>query len=433
MFVQDQIDNARRRIKNIEENPRPEYMKTNKLRYEIELEEWLELDENWKAGKPFAMLTGVGGAGRLTRPLGFEACSLSGWGDRVRNPEKYRDLAVSKFGFPDHTCDRTLPPVGLYLNGEVPIPRLVSCLHSPCGPEGMWSPMAIAKYMGIPFFELLRLERSKNMGEKSLRFVAEQLEQLIEFAEATVPGIKYDEDKLLESLEMDRQAAPYLRDLYELRKKVPCPVASQDAARLGLRPGGDCNPKGMQFLKLYHEEALERAAKGIGGVKEEKLRIVWTSTFNYGRGTMDLLAKKGVSLVWFNNGMGPVSYCAGDMDPYENDTTCGEMDFGRKLTPLEEVAAPHMYNTWGHGANEWIDPLIRICRDLKVDAVVDFMQVGCIVTKGFNKITSDRVTKELGIPVLGLEGREHFMTEGERALMYQKLEEFLDLCIANKN
>ncbi|MBM2825218.1 MAG: hypothetical protein HW402_882, partial [Dehalococcoidales bacterium] len=70
MFVQDQIDNARRRIKNIEENPRPEYMKTNKLRYEIELEEWLELDENWKAGKPFAMLTGVGGAGRLTRPLG---------------------------------------------------------------------------------------------------------------------------------------------------------------------------------------------------------------------------------------------------------------------------------------------------------------------------------------------------------------------------
>jgi hypothetical protein len=68
-----------------------------------------------------------------------------------------------------------------------------------------------------------------------------------------------------------------------------------------------------------------------------------------------------------------------------------------------------------------------------VDALVDFQQVGCIVTKGFNKITADRVTKELGIPVLALEGREHFMTENEKALMYQKLDEFLDLCIANKN
>ncbi len=425
MFIQEQIANARRRIKNIEENPRPEYMKCNKLLYEIELEEWLELEENWKAGKPFAMLSG---AGRLTRPLGFEACNLSGWGDRVRDPQKYRNMAVSKFGFPDHTCDRTMPPVALYLNGEVPIPRLISCMHSPCGPEGMWAPMSIAKYMGIPFFELLRLEKGKDKGDKSVRFVAEQLAELIEFAEATVPGIKYDEDKLIESLAMDQQAAPYLRDLYELRKKVPCPVSSQDAARLGLRPGGDCNPKGMQYLKLYHEEAHERAAKGIGGVKEEKLRIAWTSTFNYGRGTMDLLTKKGVSLVWFNNGTGPQRYCAGDRDPYET-----ERDYGRKLTPLEEIATYHNYNTWGHGADEWIDPLIKICRDLKVDALVDFQQVGCIVTRGFNKITADRVTKELGIPVLALEGREHFMTEGEKTIMYQRLEEFLDLCIANKN
>jgi benzoyl-CoA reductase/2-hydroxyglutaryl-CoA dehydratase subunit BcrC/BadD/HgdB len=273
----------------------------------------------------------------------------------------------------------------------------------------------------------VRLEKRNDNGYKSLQLVAEEYGELIEWAERTVPGIKYDESKLIESIEMEKATAPVLRDLYELRKLVPCPVSSQDAARLGLRPGSDCNPKGMEFLKIYQQEMHERADKCIGGVKEEKLRIAWTSTFNYGRGTMELLARKGVSLVWFNNGTGPMRYCAGGRDIYQAD-----IDYGRKLSPLEELAAQHNYNTWGHGANEWIDPLIKICKELKIDAVVDFQQVGCIVTRGFNKITADRITKELGIPVLALDGRERFMTKGEETMMYQKLEDFLDMCIAKK-
>jgi hypothetical protein len=153
MFIQEQIDNLKRRIKNIEENPRQQDMKCNKMRYEIELEEFLEIQENWKAGKPFSLLsTGPVGAGRLTRPLGFaEGCRVSGWGDRARDPEKYRQMAVGKVAFPDHTCDRTIIPVGLYLSGEVPIPRVAAGMHSPCGPE-LWSTMSIAKYLRIPYF-----------------------------------------------------------------------------------------------------------------------------------------------------------------------------------------------------------------------------------------------------------------------------------------
>ncbi|MBM2825529.1 MAG: hypothetical protein HW402_1193, partial [Dehalococcoidales bacterium] len=38
MFIDEQIQNLQRRIKSIEQNPRPEYMKSNKLMYEIQLE-----------------------------------------------------------------------------------------------------------------------------------------------------------------------------------------------------------------------------------------------------------------------------------------------------------------------------------------------------------------------------------------------------------
>ncbi len=54
MFLQEQIEKLQRRLKNIEQNPRPEYLKCNKLRYEIELEFYLSTLEAWKAGKPFA-------------------------------------------------------------------------------------------------------------------------------------------------------------------------------------------------------------------------------------------------------------------------------------------------------------------------------------------------------------------------------------------
>ena len=424
MFIDDQIANLTRRIKNIGDNPDPRYMKCNKLLYEVERDEWQEIKDNWQAGKPFAML---GNAGRLTGPLGFATgLGLSGWGDRATDPWKYLDIAVNKFGFPEHTCDRTIIPVGVYLSGDAPLPKVMASMCSPCEPERI-SAMAIAKYLGILFFELTRGENAEDNGEANIHYMAEQFAELIEFCEKSIAGIKYNEEKLIAGLERDRLAAPYIRDLYELRKRVPCPVSSQDVTRLGLLPGGDDDPRGLEYLKQYHEEMFERAEKGMSGVAEEKLRILWTATFNYGRGTMDLLAKKGVSLVWFNNGTGPLRYGIGGF-PHEVADV-----IGRKLTPLEEIAARSNLNTWGSTADRWIDPIIKISRDLKVDAIVDFQQVGCIVTKGFNKITAERVRDELGIPLLALEGRERFMRDGERDLMYKRLDEFLDMCIANKN
>ena len=109
MFIQEQIDNLQRRIKNIEQNPRPEFLKSNKLRYEIELENYLHVMDAQKDGKPFAILRGLH---VLTQPLGFEIEGYIEWGDRVRDPQRYLDVAVNKFGFPEHTCDRTMTGLG---------------------------------------------------------------------------------------------------------------------------------------------------------------------------------------------------------------------------------------------------------------------------------------------------------------------------------
>ncbi|MBI4296003.1 MAG: 2-hydroxyacyl-CoA dehydratase, partial [Chloroflexi bacterium] len=331
---------------------------------------------------------------------------------------------VSKLGFPEHTCDRTMTALGLVLSGEVPLPRYVVAHRVPCDPE-RWSPMAASKFTGTLFYGI---SKAVNNDYDGLRFVAEQMEEAIEFAERSIPGIKYNEDDLIERLEIEKQAADLYRETYELRKRVPCPLSPQDCFRLGARPGGNHNAqRGLEYVRAYHDELFERAEKGMSGVSEEKLRIAWLATGPYGRSAMDLLARKGVSMVWFNYGVS-----AGNYGVIRNDL--GDATFSKKLTPLENamLMGNWITNTWGGTSETWVDPLVQICRELKVDAVVDFLQVGCVTTKNLKRITTQRLQEELGIPTLDVEGREFFTTEAGAIEMNKKLEDFFDLCIANK-
>jgi hypothetical protein len=420
VFIDEQITNLTRRIKSIEANPRPEYLKSNKLRYELELDGMLAVQESWKAGKPFGILMACEG---LTHPLGMEHQGYIEWGDRVRNPQRYYDIAVSKLGFPDHTCDRTMVALGLLLSGEVPMPKLIVSRRVPCDPE-RWSSMAAAKYSGTLFYDLSRLNSN---GDENIKCIADQLGDLIEFAEKSIAGVKYHEDQLIELLELDHQAHELMKETYELRKKVPCPISPQDSFRVMRMPHRFPNPaKVVEYCKMFHDEMFERAEKGIGGVKEEKLRIAWLATGPYGRSTFDMLNKKGIGLPWFHYGV--ASYNFGLLrNDYGDDTI-----YGRKLSPLEEVARHFNSNTWAGEANLWTDSLVQVCIELKIDAVVDFLQVGCVPTKNLKRITAQILRDELGIPTLDLEGREFFSTEASTNEMNRKLEEFLDMCIAKK-
>lgn len=379
----------------------------------------MHIKEAMKEGKPFAVLLGVE---QLAMPLGFENQGYIEWGDRARDPQRYFDIAVTKLGFPDRTCDRVMSSLGLFLSGEVPTPRLMVSRRIPCEPE-KWSAMAAAKYAGCLFFELNRLNSN---DYENIKCMGEQLAELVEFAEKSVPGIEYHEDKLIELLEMEQQNVNYTRETYELRKRVPCPISPQDSFRLKPRVHVYPNPKKcLEYSRMYRDELFERVEKGMGGVKEEKLRIAWLATGPYGRAVFDLLDKKGVSLPWFHYGS-----AAHNFGLVQNNY--GDMTYGHKLSPLEEVVRFQSENVWAGNMDAWIDPLIRVCRELKIDAVVDFLQVGCILTKSVKYFTAKRLMDELGIPTLDLAGRELYSTPAGQEEMTRKLEDFLDMCIANK-
>lgn len=413
-FFNEQMKKFERRIKAIEESPSGAFLKTNAELYRLELESLQRTLEAWKSGQPFGIMPGME---MFARIMGFYPWNYIAAGDRVTDPTRYLEAALQA-GYSDHSCDRTLTALGLLLRGEMPSPSLVVSMRFACEPERLTT-VAAATHSNALYYAI---DNPLGWTIEALEYVTEQLWEIIDLAEKSIPGIKYDEDLLLEILHWNDESKKLVRRNYEMRQTIPCPIGPKDAFRLDYLRG---SKRGVEHYERRLAEITERAEKGVGAVKEERLRVAWMATGPYSRDTFKILEEMGVSVPWFHYGGAASMY---SVVPFGE----GEKRYGRKLKPLERVAELAHFSGWAQTADYWIDPLITVCRELKIDAVVDFLQPGCVVTKGLKKIISSRVKNELGIPVLDLEGRQFFNSPAAQAEMNWRLAEFLELCIQNK-
>ena len=124
--------------------------------------------------------------------------------------------------------------------------------------------------------------------------------------------------------------------------------------------------------------------------------------------------------------------CVRDLRRTDNDDYGDDIqEFGKQLTPLEEEGRDQ-YNSWGSLGSAWVDDIINCCRDLNIDGIVQWMQVGCPTTMGLGKVVSDRAENELGILTLNLEGRMIEADAYNPDVDEAKLGEFVELCLTAK-
>ncbi|MFC1987670.1 2-hydroxyacyl-CoA dehydratase family protein [Chloroflexota bacterium] len=83
-------------------------------------------------------------------------------------------------------------------------------------------------------------------------------------------------------------------------------------------------------------------------------------------------------------------------------------------------------------AKRWIRDVCKISRDLGVDGIVNFWQVGCTQIIGFRKLVADAVEAELGIPSLDIEGRISDALPSTIEQIHTQLAEFVEVCAARK-
>jgi hypothetical protein len=183
-------------------------------------------------------------------------------------------------------------------------------------------------------------------------------------------------------------------------------------------------------MKAYRDEMLERVDKGFSPVHEEKLRFVWLTAGPYLRNPFDYLEERGVTvpmLVVAGLGRRGVS----DLRRPVGSDLRDEKEYGKKLTPLEQEARDQ-YNSWGSLGSAWVDNVVNCCKDLKIDGIIQWMQVGCPTTLGLAKLVSDKAEKEAGVLTLNLEGRMIDPEAYDRHKDEAQLGEFIEICLTEK-
>ncbi len=418
-----EIAKYERRLRAIEEKPSPTMLASNKLLYRAEMEENIEQLKAWREGKPF-----LAGAimGEILRSFGdYHLVPLVGIADRLgsKRAEQYVDK-VRAMGLPDYACDRTILFLPLaVMEGELPKPQIIVVSTGFCEVIND-SHRTLARLLGVPVYGVdVPFE---DPHQPHLDYVVKQLEGLIEWVEATLPGAKYDETRQVERQKYAHRFEAALHDIYKLRQHVPCPDHPRDVFREPTGPGGFTNPELItEYYESYRDELQERVKTGFVPVGEEKLRIVWAISGPYGSNIWDYLAERGVSVPYWHYGQAARNF----FKPTYGDTT----EFGRKLTPLEEGARQMMYNSWAGNGERWIKDTLFACQEFQADGLVIFEQTGCQPVLGLGQLTADRLEKEIGIPAWRIEGRMLLgRTERTEDEFMSGLEAFINLCFERK-
>ena len=419
-WLEKEIERNKKRLARIASAPDKRMLQANKLLYEIELDYRIAQLEAWRTGN--RPLANIEYASLIVNALGFLGLDFMGAADRTRLASEYFDI-IRAHGFPDTACDRTIVCLAMCINKDFPPPDLVLAHNTACHME-LTSFKAIGEYFDKPVFTL---NGGLEASEDSLRFVTAQLEEFIAFAEAKIPGIRYDEERMVELIEVERQAADCLRQVNELRRNIPCPLSPLDAFRLPRVPSYYPDPhRALKYFEAWRDELMEKAEQGFGVLENERLRFLWVVTGPFYFNPFQVLMRRGVAVPamqfgWMTRMFGIKYHMYGD-----------ETEYGRKLSPLEEQARLLNSNSWAVLGKTWVDDTLEACRDLKVDAMVYYVQIGCTASAGLGRVTAERAEKELGIPTLLLEGRQLDAQFKSQAECEAELEAFVDLCLARK-
>ncbi len=387
-----------RRVERIASNPKKGMLQSNLLLYRAmleyvddELRAWEELGDDIPIWSPGAAL-----GYRLGPAMGFHTYPLDSFTDLMTPEEARWSMEYARRrGFPSDICDRIQNVATLMVSGRLPRVSLVTLEFNDCSQgaqANLWAGReagAVIYTFDVPFEQDL----------EAVRYVEEQLREMIEIAVKNIPGVKYDQDseaRLIKSQEIYREGMYWQRKIAELAAQKPCPISGRDALRMP--PRQLCwKPEFVDYFRESYMELRERAERGDSPLSgPEKFRVLWTATAPFYCDPFGYLEERGCAVPIYEEG----TACATYYVPGE-----GKHYFGQDLeSPLQEEAATLLWDHWAGTAERRIWEVGMRCRQLDIDGIVHFEQGGCVACNGSARVMGERLERELGITSLYIRG-----------------------------
>lgn len=349
----------------------------------------------------------------ILRPLGFHAVYPENHAALCSVQRTVVELseAVEKEGYSRDLCSYARTDIGAALTqktpvGRLPRPDLLACCTNICQTVLYWY-RALAAHFKVP---LVLIDTPFLYGEAKphhLAYVKEQLAELVLVAER-VSHRKVEPDELVAVVKKAQEGTRLWGECLAASRNKPAPWTGFDgffhiAPIVTLRGTEECNA----YYRMLRDELEDRVKKGIGGIKNEKHRLLWDNLpiwFNV-REVSTLLAERGFNFVC-------TSY------------TNAWAEAGSRIDaadPMGSAATAYTHIILNQDLKNRLDILRRLSRDYSVDGAVLHSDRSCKPYSIGQVDLKEKLAEELGIRVLLLEAdhgdpRAYSREQGENRL-----------------
>jgi benzoyl-CoA reductase/2-hydroxyglutaryl-CoA dehydratase subunit BcrC/BadD/HgdB len=217
----------------------------------------------------------------LLRPFGFHIVYPENHGALCGARRMGAELAeiAETAGYPRDICGYARADIGAFLSGKTPVgrlpkPDLLACCTNICQTVMYWY-RSLAEHLGVP---MVLVDTPFVYGESAphhLEYVAEQLREVQQVA-SRVTGVDVEQGELEQVVRRSREATELYRACLMTGTNKPSPWTGFDgfihmAPIVAMRGDEACTA----YYRMLKDELDDRVARGIGGIKNERFRLLW--------------------------------------------------------------------------------------------------------------------------------------------------------------
>ena len=270
--------------------------------------------------------------------------------------------------------------------GGLPPPQALLACNNICGTVLRWYD-AIAQMTGTPVFLLDTPPMEGEQQPHHLAYVRRGIERLVQFLSNRF-NVPFDEERLRDVAASSSRAIDLWTKSLEACKTRPSPLNCADrfltmAPIVSLRG----TAVATQFYQTLFDEVQSRVSRGVGAIREEKVRLLWDDIppwFNIFR-FFNGLAKRGVVF---------------PADTYTH-AWCGSIE-GEDL--FHNVATIYSNVYLNKGLQAKVDKMVELIRDYDLDGFVMFSVRSCKRYSVGQLVSKELVTERTGVPGVVIEG-----------------------------
>jgi bcr-type benzoyl-CoA reductase subunit B len=297
--------------------------------------------------------------------------------------------------------------------GGLPAPDFLVCSTNICKTVIKWYEVVARKY-DVPLYIVDTPFLHDGLTQELIDYTVSQFKDLEGFL-ADFLKRPFDRDRLIEVLQLSRDAAEQWKKILYLCKTVPAPFNSLDsfihlAPIVTLRGTQEC----VDYYRALYEEVAARAAKKIGSIPEERFRLLWDNL-----------------PVWFKmrrlEEFFETHHCTLVATTYANSWG-GISDFGRiqAADPYEALAVSYLNVYINFGFADRIDYLAQLIEEFSLTGFIMHSNRSCKpYSIGMYRL-QEEVTRRTGLPGVVIEADQNDPRVYSDAQVETRLEAFIE-------